>query len=154
MAEYEKIIDDLGHQLHFPLQLEKGGAVVILVEEVMPIQIELEPEGRYLVIAATITDLSPGPLREKILKNALKANASPHPRYGTFAYSKQANQLVLFDRLRIEELTGDLLFHYLEPFAEKGWAWADGIHRGLVPEPTVRKAAVRPKLSTGGADGH
>lgn len=152
MEEYDKIIEQLGHAMSFPLKADRNGSVVLLIEEEMRLQIELEKEGQFLMVAATIGDLSPGPLRQKILHNALRANASPHPRYGIFAYSRQANQLVLFDWIRMEGLTGRRLFEYLEPFAEKAWAWTEGVKRGSVPEPTVRKASMRPRLTTGGAN--
>jgi Tir chaperone protein (CesT) family len=149
VADYEKIIEELGHKLHFPLTPEKNGAVAILIEGKLRIQIERDPEERYLIVAATISDLSPGPARAKIVRNALRANASPYPRYGIFAYSRQANQLLLFDRLLLEGLSGGALFDYLELFTEKAWAWTDGIHRGQVPEPAVRKITARPEVSHG-----
>ena len=91
--------------------------------------------------------LPAGRYRESVFREALKANNLPPPRYGNFAYSKKADQLVLFDSTSLQDLNGEKIAQHFTPFAEKAFHWQDAISRGEVP--SILGAFSTRKVGTG-----
>jgi hypothetical protein len=97
------------------------------------IQIELDSAGLMVVIGTDLGSVAPGRYRENIFTEALKANGLPSPRYGTFAYSRKTDHLLLFEKLPIRDLTGDKVADYLKLFIEKAKVWQEALARNEVP---------------------
>lgn len=102
----------------------KGGIIV---------QIELDRDGTHLIVGSELGVIRSGRYRENVFTEALKANNLPYPRYGTFAYSRQSDQLILFEMLEIRDLTGQKVADFLPPFLAKIGLWKEAIERGDVP---------------------
>ncbi len=129
MDFFQEILWDLGEIIELPLHVDKQHACTILFDEKLPIQIEMDPYGNTLIIAAFVSELPPGSFRELVLKESLKANASYHS-FGTFAYVEKNNMLVLHQFLLAKDLNGQKLAEFLELFIEEALLWQEAIASG------------------------
>ncbi|MCB1119695.1 MAG: CesT family type III secretion system chaperone, partial [Chlamydiia bacterium] len=77
--------------------------------------------------------IPPGRYRADFFRQALKANGLPPPRFGTFAYSKQANSFVAYEILPRATVTAEAIAEFLLPFMEKARKWKEGLERGEIP---------------------
>lgn len=97
------------------------------------VQMELARNGSDVIVGSSLGEVPVGAYRENLFKAALRANGLPSPRCGTFAYSKQKNQLVLFEIFPIKGITGAVLAEFLILFLEMVKVWKEAITRGDVP---------------------
>lgn len=131
---FESLLQEIGKELKIKdLHADRNHSCLIKFKEGISIQIERDESGEGLVIGCTIATIPPGKYRENVFREALKANGLPEPRFGTFAYSKRSDQLVLFIILPIKDLTGEKIIAVLLPFKEKATVWKDAIEHGNVP---------------------
>lgn len=97
------------------------------------IQLELDREETHLIIGCNLGFLPPGRYRENVFKIALQSNGFPAPRRGDFAFSKKADQLILWTRMPIKDLNGQRIAAVWDHFLEKATLWHQAIKEGEVP---------------------
>lgn len=116
-----------------PLKLDSNNTCLIKFKNGMMVQLELDRSTQFLILGIDLDVIPAGVYRENLFQAALKANSIPYPRNGSFAFSLQANRLVLFEMLHFQDLTGQKLADFLTPFMEKGKIWKDAISKGEIP---------------------
>jgi len=116
-------------------QLVPDGHNTCLVRFKEGVNIQLEPDknGINLLVGAQLGTIPPGRYREDIYREALRANGLPPPRIGTLAYSRQADALVLFELIPLQDLTGAKLADFLQGFLAKALTWQNALAKGEVP---------------------
>jgi len=143
MELYESLLDELSKAANLPtLKPDSNNSCLIkLPENGAKIQIEIDKTGDFLMMASNVGFAPPGRYREALFKEALRHNNTPHPRYGTFCYSENTKQLMLFEYLHIKELNGEKIAAVFGPFSERATFWKQAIERGEVPAgvESVRK---------------
>lgn len=140
------ILQELGDALkmvHPGLQADENHTCLLKLKGDILIQIEIDRSGKYLIMGSELGAISPGRYRENLLTEAMKANAMPHPRYGTLAYSHHTDQLALFEMLSLRNLTGSKVAEFMMLFSAKAMLWKEALQRGEVPviAPTSNKSS-------------
>ena len=127
-------LQELGRILQLPdLHPDSNNSCLIKFKGDIQIQLEMDHTGEYLIIGADFDSIPPGKYKERIFFESLRANGMPHPRYGTFAYSKQLDHLVLFEKIPVKDLNAQKVADFLILFMEKTRIWKEAITRGDVP---------------------
>ncbi|MEX1012382.1 MAG: CesT family type III secretion system chaperone [Waddliaceae bacterium] len=135
---YEALLTELSEALEIEKLIpDENNSCLIRFKNGLEIQIEPQVNGESLVISAPLGEVPPGKYREDVFREALKANATPYPRQGTFGYSLDTNQLILFKLMPFKDLTGDKVAAYLNPFMEKAIKWREMLEKGEVPHIIV-----------------
>lgn len=131
---FSSLLQELSEPLKIKdLKPDSNNSCLIKFQTGLEIQLELDSSGEFFLIGTTFGPLRPGRYRENIFREALKANGMPYPRYGTFAYSKKTDNLILFDKLHVKDLTGVKIFDHIRPFTEKALLWKEALARGDIP---------------------
>lgn len=131
--ELDKLLEEVGGKLGIAnLHIEENNTCLIRTKNGASLNLEPDKEEGYVIIGATIGTLPPGRYKEDIFEAALRTN-STHDRIGIFAYSRQSDSLVLFERLWVHSFNGDRLNDYLTAFADKVKVWQDAISRNDIP---------------------
>lgn len=139
---YGALLQELGHALKINnLHPDRNNTCLITLTNGVSVYVELDKAKEYLLIGTEIGTVAPGRYRENVFREAMKANGLPYPRYGTFAFSKQANKLILFEKLHVIDLTGARVASILNPLAEKAKIWKEAITRGDVPTVSTVKTS-------------
>ncbi len=139
---YETLLNELSEALEIEkLTPDENNSCLIKFNNNLEIQIEQEKDEESLLISASLGEVPPGKYREDVFREALKANAAPYPRQGTFGYSLDTSQLILFKLMPYEELTGDKVAAYLTPFMEKAIEWKEMLEKGEVPHVILNHSA-------------
>lgn len=129
------LLQELGRAIDIPkLKPDVNNSCIIRFRKQgdIRVQIELDPEGTNVIIGTDLGNVAPGRYRESIFIEALKSNGIT-PRHGIFAYSRKADHLVLFEKMPIQELTGDKVADFLKLFLEKAKVWKEALSRNEVP---------------------
>lgn len=127
-------LKDLGAILGIPeLQPDANNTCLIKFKENILVQMELDRHGQFFIVGTNLGEVPIGRYRENLFTEALKANGLPYPHYGTFAFSKQANQLILFKMFPQKDLNPTKVAEFIPPFVEKAKTWKEAIARGDVP---------------------
>jgi len=129
MDRFQELLWDLGEIIEVPLHVDKNHACRILLDEKLPVHLEMAEEKNELLVAAFLSEIPPGRFRENVLKETLKANATHHS-FGTFAYIEKINTLVMQKYLSVESLSGEKLADFLESFIAEADSWRDAISNG------------------------
>lgn len=145
--KFAVLLEDLSKHLSMDLKPDENNTCLLNIRDTIEIALELEPNQEYLVIGAVIGKLPSGKFRLDSLFGALKANAKPYPRLGTFAYSKQLGSLVLFEMLDLDVFTAEDILTFLTPFIKKAIKWKETIDSG-VPAPDVEEDYINMKNDT------
>lgn len=144
---FGSLLQELGKILEIPdLHPDRNNSCQITLKNGLSLQLEFDRSGQYIIIGADLGVVSPGRYRENVFREALKANDMPYPTHGILAYSKKSDRLVLFEKLRSHEITGEVIAAELIPFSEKAIIWKDALVRSEVP---VANQAFNPQRSTG-----
>lgn len=131
---YESFLQDLARALDISeLRPDGNNSCLIQLKNGIKIQLEMDRANDFLFLGSDLGVLPPGPYRENVFREALKANGLPYPRYGTFAYSSKTDHLVLFERFRGRELKAESIADFIGQFSEKAFQWGEAIGRGDVP---------------------
>lgn len=131
---FESILQELGTSLGIQdLHPDKTNSCLLKFRNGVQIQLEFDKSGGFLIIGSELGTVPSGRYRENIFREALKSNGLPWPRNGTFAYSKKANQLVLFEMLSIRDINVQKILDVLKPFSEKAHIWKEALSKGDVP---------------------
>lgn len=128
------ILGELGALLNIPdLKPDEYHTCLIKLASGTTLQIEQSKDGQTLLIGSELGVVPPGRYRIDLFKEAMKANAQPLPRYGTFGWSKKTDNLVFFRRIPLKELTGEKLHAMIPPFVEIVKKWKEAIDHGDIP---------------------
>lgn len=133
---FGSILQELSAALKIPLpglHPDANNSCLLKLHGNIEVQLEIDREGKYLIAGSELGLVSPGRYRENLFLAALKANDLPYPRYGTFAYSRQSGQMVLFEMFDIKDLTGQKIADFLPQFLIKIRIWKEAIQRGEIP---------------------
>ncbi|MBS4169081.1 CesT family type III secretion system chaperone [Parachlamydia sp. AcF125] len=131
---FDALLAEVGKELHIgDLYADRNHSCLIKFKEGVSIQIERDAPGERLIVGTSIGSIPPSKFRENVFREALKSNGLPEPRIGTFAYSKQSDQLILFGTLPMQDLTGEKIIAFLMPFKEKAILWKNAVERGDIP---------------------
>jgi hypothetical protein len=149
---YEAILSELSEALKIPaLKPDPNNSCLIRLESGLEVQIEPDTNLENLLIGTNIAQVPPGAFRTNVFKEALKHNALPPPTPGTFAWSRKADQLVLFTDIPMKNLTGAKVAELLIPFAATAIKWGEALKAGQVPRIEIASSASTP--SSGGLFG-
>lgn len=142
-AAFDTLLNELGTVLNIKgLALDENNTCLIRFPTGLEVYIEPSTRGDEQVIVYTkIGELPMGRYREDVLREALKANGYPYPRYGTFAFSENNQQLILFQKLPMKHLTGDRLADFLNILMKRALAWKDEISHNNVPLASTLETA-------------
>lgn len=130
---FKQILDEVGKHYGINLEPDANYSCVILIRNQIKIQLELDRTQQFLIVGAPLGELPPGKFRELFLKEALRANGAPYPRFGSFGFSQRRNNLILFEKLDIQILTSTLI-DFLTAFTEKALLWQESIKSGQPPQ--------------------
>lgn len=134
---FGSLLQELGVLIKLPhLKPDEHESCLIRFEGDLLVQLEVHKSGASLLIGTDLGSVPVGAYRENLFCEALKSNGLPFPRYGMFAYSKQADHLILFDMLPLENLNGAKIAEFLAPFLEKAKLWKAAISKTELPAST------------------
>jgi len=139
MDRFEEIVKELGAIVNLPLHLDKQGRVRLNVNQLFSVQLEFEPDKERILIASFLCEMPPGKFRENLFKECLKTNFFV-PTIGILGLSQRNNQLVLFDYLPIQKLTGQKLADFLTIFFQKADLWRTAVQTGVLTPITQVKS--------------
>ena len=135
------ILSELSSLIHVPnLQPDQNNTCVLALSSGIRVQIELDKSEEHLIVGIIIGDVPAGAYRSRIFRRALQINGLPPPRFGVLAYSRQANELILFDKLKIGRLTASDIASLLEMMVPKAQMWIDALETGKLPETPAERA--------------
>lgn len=132
MDIFQQLIWDLGEITKLPLHVDENRSCRLLIEGKLPVHLEMDSTGDYLIVAAMLPEIAPGRFREEILKAALKTNASYHS-FGVLSYVEKKNILVLHKLLLASQCSAQQLIDFLIPFIEYAESWQKAIESGIPP---------------------
>ncbi len=142
---YGTILDELSKAFEIdPLKPDENNTCLLRFANGFEVYIEMEQGEKHVLIGSTLGPVAAGRYREDVFRNALIANAQPYPRYGTFAYSKEADSLALFELIPIENLTGAKVAEVIAPLIQKGVIWKETLERGDVPKISIPGTSTTP----------
>lgn len=128
------LLEEIGKLLNIPkLESDRNNACLIKFPKGPAIQFEIEKRGNHLLIACDLGEVPAGPYRENVFREALRYNGRPYPHACQFAYSKQANKLVMTHLLPLANLRGEQVINALTPFQAIASRWQEALSRGEVP---------------------
>ncbi len=134
------VLEELGRTSTFPISgliPDVNNSCMVELPGGLKLQFQLDKNEQNLLIGCPLGKIPKGgTLRADLFQEALRANNFPYPRYGTFAYSTKTEDLMLFDLLHLNGLTGDKLGEFLVPFVEKASTWSKAIAANELPPIT------------------
>ncbi len=149
MINFHDLIHELGEFVGEDLKVDPNQSCCIEVNQILKIQIELDPSGEKILLMTKIIELPPGKFRESVLKDALKANFLAEEKEGILSYLERQNTLVLCKDLYTHAITRDILYSHLIQFIERASKWQSSIEAGRsspdggeIPEGTEKKGSI------------
>lgn len=131
---FSTILAEIGEALKIPdLHPDQSNSCLINLASGVKIQIEIDKKGDSILIGSELGTIHQGRYRENVFREALKANGMPHPLHGIIAYSKNADKIVLFEKIPLKDYHIEKVIAMLPPFLEKAKTWRDALARGDVP---------------------
>lgn len=131
---FDSLLQELGKAMDIPnLTADSNNSCLIAFESGIEVQVEPYERDDFLLLVIDLGNVPAGRYREDVFKEALKSNGLPSPRFGTFAYSEQSNNLLLFDMLSLRDLNGEKIASAIEPLIEKAQKWKESLERGDIP---------------------
>lgn len=138
-------LQELGPLLQLPnLSPDTNNSCLIKFKGDVQIQMEIDRTTQFLILGSDLGAVPVGRYRENLFEIALKANALPPPRHGTFAYSKQTDHLILFQMFNLREVTATQISEFIIVFIEKIRGWKEAIIRGELPLLSLPAQQSRP----------
>ncbi len=130
------VLEELGRTSIIPisgLAPDNNNSCLIQLSDDLKLQIELDKKEQNLLVGCALGKPIKGSFRTDLFKEALRVNGLPLPRHGIFAFSVKTENLILFDLLDLNGLTGEKLGDYLLPFLDKARIWIKAIHENELP---------------------
>ncbi len=138
---FDSILRELSEALKIgTLESDENHSCLLRFNKECELQLEMSEESETLIIGARIGHVPPGSYRIDVFREALKSNALPFPHPGIFAYSDQADELVLFHMMPGKNLTGYKVAEALGPFVLLASQWQKAIKEGETPSINVPAA--------------
>jgi hypothetical protein len=137
--DFNEMIDELAKILNIKLSPDPNGTCLIRFPNGLNMQIERQKGSNDVFLVIELGNLSVGRYREDVLVAALKANGAPYPRVGVFAFSPTIDNLILFERIPENFISGLKVFEIMMPLAYKGKLWKDQMERGSIPTTEEQK---------------
>lgn len=135
MNPFEILIRDLGSAMGLDLNADNHLSCRIFFSEEDPtIQIDLDTNADRILIGSELGPLTAGIYRERIFTQALMANGTAQSPRGILAFSERNDTLFLFQFLKMESLTGEKLYRFLQQFLEHARVWKTAVARGDIPQ--------------------
>jgi hypothetical protein len=131
---FENLLEELGKALNIPgLKPDNNNCCLIKLNNGVELHLEIDLNSDRLFVGADLGAIPLGKYRENLFKTALKANGTPHPRYGVFALSKPSEHLVMHETLPFEELNGKKLTEFITFFSDKAFKWQEALSKSEIP---------------------
>lgn len=130
---FDGLLQELGKILGTTLHPGRKNSCLIKLKEGIKVQLELDTLGENLIIGSDLGQIPTGKYRENLFKEGLRFNGMLPPRNGILAFSKQADHLIIFEKLPLKNLTGAKIADALTPFKAKTILWRDALARGDIP---------------------
>lgn len=140
---YETLLKGIGDRLDTETELkpDENNTCLIRMVNGVRLQVELDREGKHLLIGTELGIIPVGGYREDLFRTALITNGTIYPRYGILAYSRQSKQLVLFERRSLKYTSAEEIVDILDPFSEKAALWSNAIANSEIPAlPAITSA--------------
>jgi hypothetical protein len=142
---FESLLEEFGTLLKVKLVVGAGRCCAIKSKSGVIIQLEIDRTGQDMLMICKLPECPPsGRYRENLFYEALRADGLPPPQHGVIAYSKKTNQLVIFKRMILQDLTGAKIYNAFTPLLAKAQIWHDAISRGEVPQPVSTNTTKSP----------
>ena len=132
---FADVLNELGDELDIDVEADLHGVCTIMINEKVKVQLEVDVTGESILMASLVTELPPGKFRERILKDALKANYQVEENHGTLSYTGPDNALVLSLTIPMHGLNGKELYEHLSIFVERAQGWQKAIDDGFPSPP-------------------
>ena len=132
---FHDLLYELSQILGTQLKADLNNVCPIVIDEVYPVQIEMDISGDNVLLGAFICDLPPGKFRENILKDALKSCYETKNKRSVFGYCEKINKLALFENVANYDLNGEVLYERLAVFVERVKKWKSAIDSGKTSPP-------------------
>lgn len=130
----EALLNELGKAFNIPdLKPDRNKTCLLRMKGDVRIQIELDKDERYLLVATDLGEIPLGRYRQDLMEIGLKMNSLPPPRHGYFAYSRKAGHLVMFEKLWMESLDGGKLREEIELFRTQALIWKEAMQHNELP---------------------
>ena len=128
------LLSELGKVLKIAnLHPDRNNSCLVQMVNGQQFQLELDRTSEFVIVGTQLGAVTPGKYRESLFKEALKANDQPYPLHGILAYSTKTENLFLFMKIHVKDLTGDKIAEEITPFLEKASVWSDAITRSDIP---------------------
>ena len=128
---FQELVAGLADHLGLDLQLDKHGAVKLLLDESLELQIEHHSFKNSFCLICPIEQLYQGIRREDILKSALKSNYTFRPKSGQFGYVEKKGFLVLFSYIPTSIATVEGVFEQMVTLTKQAKSWQEALRSGL-----------------------
>jgi len=127
MDKFDHLLFELGNLLDVELHPDSNRSCLLVINDEYRVQLEMDKSEEALIFGSIICEIPPGKFRENVLKDSLKYNNLPPPRFGNLGYIEKINCLSLFDTLPIHSLKAQLVSEHLNTFIEKVILWKKAI---------------------------
>lgn len=150
---FEKFLADLGQRLQLTLSLAEDESANLKLPDGTQLQFTESEDHSTLVVRSPIGTPPPGASREGLFRAALHWNHKRPPRFGTFAYSRSRNFLMLYDSWPMERVHVDQVLDELAEFSHTASQWVEHLQRGTLPEVEAEVDGAPPKRASEGGPG-
>lgn len=140
---FQDVLDGLSDELDIDVEPDLHGLCTLMINEKVKVQLEVDVTGESILMATLVTELPPGKFRERILKDALKANYLAEENHGVLSYTGPDNALVLALTIPMHGLTGKELYEHLSIFVERAQGWQKAIDEGHPSPPDTEEVPKR-----------
>lgn len=127
---FADMVDQLAQALEVELIPDANGALQIIVDESIAVQIEPNETDERILLGSSLYELPPGKYRADVLKSALIHNGLAQPPLETLCYIEQKGTLALFRYLPTKHLTVEKLLLALSNFITTASDWIQALESG------------------------
>ena len=134
----EQLIEKLGEILGVEeLHIDANNTCLMKLRSGVKIQVEVDPENRFVIIGTNLGNIGAGKYREDMLRQALIANGLGYPRNGILSYSRQASCIVMFERIPVKEATATEIADLIPAFDAKATVWQEALQGETIPDIVI-----------------
>lgn len=126
---FDDLMQQVGQLIGLSLRPSSKSAYAIAMGE-LTVQLQLDPSQEFLWFGSHLAELPPGPFRENVLRDALKANAMADPMTGTLSYYPPKNHLFFSYQIPFRVVTPPRAASLLSRFIEIAQKWQQAVKRG------------------------
>lgn len=142
---FSTLLEELSKSLQIQLlKPDSNQSCLLKLPNELEMQIELDKGGEMLILGSNLGTIPSGKYRQELFKAALKSNGSPHLIQGILAYSRKADQLIIFTRLPLRDLNGERIAAAFATFTEKALVWRNALRDQQIPENSSIYTSNRP----------